>query len=172
MKLYFLGQVPVQTKPEETAWWQKKVFSQFLKQIALSDSSKKHNAFEYTCPATILPKPGKSYWRERLITVDLLVRTTLDQLLLIITLKQVALIRRWTVLGLPSSKCSLPKRTMTGGFFFPEYIFSRMKWNELAYQGLGTIGWLFWWHESNDRNIKLGCSDLFFLYWWSVSIEI
>jgi hypothetical protein len=48
---------------------------------------------------------GNPYGRERLVTVDLLVLTNLDQLLLIVKLyfftKQAALMRRSTVLSLP-----------------------------------------------------------------------
>ncbi len=52
-----------------------------------------------------LPRPGKPYWRGRLSTVDLLVLTGLDQLLLIVKIlftfftNQATLMRRSTVLS-------------------------------------------------------------------------
>jgi hypothetical protein len=62
---------------------------------------------------TCKDSPRESHWREELSTIDLLVLTNLDQLLLMMQTwlsfftKQVTLMRRSIVLSLPLSLCSL-----------------------------------------------------------------
>ncbi len=74
--------------------------------------------------STVLP--GKPYWRGRISTIDLLVLTSLDQLLLILKIlfifftKQASSMRRSTVLG-PPLLWGFPVFTNVGQFWVPDH---------------------------------------------------
>jgi hypothetical protein len=83
-----------------------------------------HSLFQFmampkiTC-LTLIDRPVKSYWRERLSTIDLLVRTCLYQLfvkgkiLITFLTKQTKFIRRLTVLSFPLSYYILQSHTQS-----------------------------------------------------------
>jgi hypothetical protein len=97
---------------------------------------------------------GKSYWRRGLNTTDLLVLTSLDQLLFILKIlfmyltKQATLSRRSTVLSLP---CQL---------VFPGSCFYFPKRGGGLFQSFGHIKWYFWMSPYSQMTLFQSCKNL------------